>query len=425
MNHQRPLIAEGDASARSANSHGDMDVRPSMPMPAMPQRKKKPGPKRDSKPAPNEKLERNRQAQRTHRERKEQYTKDLELEVMRLKELYVKSAQERDAALKTRDEATDEQDRLRVENRRLREENQRMREALQGPKSSTDSSYDALSVSCDATRNSSFSTTDGFPGMVAPVNLQELAAQNSLAESRRPNETPIKIERAPSREGSTHISAQLIMQLPAISIDYDELGLDFVLSLEKPCMGHMHYLHIRAHNSQSGSDEAMEPPTEVPDDGENQHISGHALMATAPSYSAVMKDPTTRYPTQYPHGLKREDLMNLLNLASQLETNEVELPPVKAWLRIMQDARLRQLSVNDFDLLKQNLLSKVHCYRFGAVIEDHDIEDALQQVLQWKTGEATSYGTAKAMPPPAHPSQFDSGSMLSQAPRSVPPGTAL
>lgn len=234
-----------------------------MPLTVMPQRKKKPGPKRDSKPAPNEKLERNRQAQRsvlrsqhatramltayrTHRERKEQYTKDLELEVMRLKELYVNSARERDAAFKARDEATGEQDRLRRENSRLHEENQRMREALQASNSSIDSGYETLSASCDATRTSSISTTDGFPGMVAPVNLQELAAQNSLAESRRPSvwedcesrgfasddlmqDVPIKIERTTSRQGSTHISADLTMQLPAIGIDYDELGLDFVL----------------------------------------------------------------------------------------------------------------------------------------------------------------------------------------------------
>lgn len=188
---------------------------------------------------------------RTHRERKEQYTKDLELEVMRLKELYVNSTRERDGAFKARDDATIEQDRLRVENHRLREENQRMREALQASNSSTDSGFDAMSVSCDATRKGSISTTDGFPGMVAPVNIQELAAQNSLAESRRPSvweecesrgfasddvmrEPPIKIERSTAQQGSTHISAQLsaqlTMQLPAAGIDYDELGLDFVLT---------------------------------------------------------------------------------------------------------------------------------------------------------------------------------------------------
>lgn len=102
---------------------------------------------------------------------------------------------------------------------------------------------------------------------------------------------------------------------------------------------------------------------EVPDDGENQHISGHAMMATAPPYSLLMNDPSTRHPTQFPLGLKREDLLRLLDLSSQLEVNDPELPPVKAWMKIMSDQRLQHLGVNEFALLKETLLSKVHCYR--------------------------------------------------------------
>jgi hypothetical protein len=46
-----------------ASSQGDGDVKPII-APTNPSGKKRPGPKRDSKPAPSEKLERNRQAQR-------------------------------------------------------------------------------------------------------------------------------------------------------------------------------------------------------------------------------------------------------------------------------------------------------------------------------------------------------------------------
>merc|ERR1712227_796745 len=49
---------------------------------------KRRGPKPDSKPALTRRQELNRQAQRTHRERKEQYVKALEDEVVRLKEVY-------------------------------------------------------------------------------------------------------------------------------------------------------------------------------------------------------------------------------------------------------------------------------------------------------------------------------------------------
>lgn len=99
MNSQRPLAAEGGGSVSGmsgktflylhawwhaatykllwsslaitslqdiVSSQGQSPLQPAGPLSAieLPQKKKKPGPKRDSKPAPSEKLERNRQAQR-------------------------------------------------------------------------------------------------------------------------------------------------------------------------------------------------------------------------------------------------------------------------------------------------------------------------------------------------------------------------
>jgi hypothetical protein len=68
---------------------------------------KRRGPKPDSKPALTRRQELNRQAQRTHRERKEQYIKALEDEVLRLKEVYTT--------------VTQAQDHLAHENRQLRD----------------------------------------------------------------------------------------------------------------------------------------------------------------------------------------------------------------------------------------------------------------------------------------------------------------
>ncbi|KAH9873739.1 hypothetical protein IAQ61_004366 [Plenodomus lingam] len=58
---------------------------------------KRRGPKPDSKPALTRRQELNRQAQRTHRERKELYIKALEQEVLRLKDTFAATARERDA----------------------------------------------------------------------------------------------------------------------------------------------------------------------------------------------------------------------------------------------------------------------------------------------------------------------------------------
>ncbi|QBZ62988.1 hypothetical protein PoMZ_11878 [Pyricularia oryzae] len=57
---------------------------------------KRRGPKPDSKPALTRRQELNRQAQRTHRERKELYIKALEDEVLRLKETYSNVSQAKD-----------------------------------------------------------------------------------------------------------------------------------------------------------------------------------------------------------------------------------------------------------------------------------------------------------------------------------------
>lgn len=68
-----------------------------MPMYLDGNRGKRRGPKPDSKPALTRRQELNRQAQRTHRERKEQYIKALEDEVLRLKEVYATVSNEKTA----------------------------------------------------------------------------------------------------------------------------------------------------------------------------------------------------------------------------------------------------------------------------------------------------------------------------------------
>lgn len=130
-------------------------------------------------------------------------------------------------------------------------------------------------------------------------------------------------------------------------------------------MSHIQYLNVRAHNEQPTVDgELGGQPLEVPDDGEMQHISGHALMATAPPLGHIMNHPSERYPTQFPEELQRKDLLRLLDLSSELPLDTQELPIVKAWLKIMQDDRSAMLSVNDFATLKDTLLDRVHCYRY-------------------------------------------------------------
>lgn len=169
----------------------------------------------------------------------------MELEVSRIRELFVNTARERDAANQARDEAIKARD-------QLLEENQRLREMLQMSASTAtsgtdDSGYDGISSSGVATRTNSLCTPLGsFPCVPsqplipqpAPLVNQNQVQQNvwELSETRgfasdgpiQNSTTPIKVE---SREGSAQMSVDTIVpSQPPIEIDYDELALDFVLT---------------------------------------------------------------------------------------------------------------------------------------------------------------------------------------------------
>ncbi|GAB7347918.1 hypothetical protein MBLNU459_g5435t3 [Dothideomycetes sp. NU459] len=159
---------------------------------------KRRGPKPDSKPALTRRQELNRQAQRTHRERKEMYIKALEQEVLRLKELYGNSARDRDA---------------------IATENQKLKELLAAHGIAFDSltpnaSFNGMPVSYNGSSSGSISgsyrhesNTSGF-SPPAPHSHNQMSAQSAAAH---------------------HMAAG---QLPNNRLDYDQIGIDFVLTYD-------------------------------------------------------------------------------------------------------------------------------------------------------------------------------------------------
>lgn len=150
---------------------------------------KKRGPKPNSKPALTRRQELNRQAQRTHRERKELYIKALEDEVLRLKEVFSN---------------------VSVDRERLAEENKQLRDAL---------------------------VQNGIP-LGSPVSLTSHAlGSSSLTPAMTANSTP------PSMGSSSHITSSDHPQLSGHQlldltrdasgrggVDVDQAGIDFVLT---------------------------------------------------------------------------------------------------------------------------------------------------------------------------------------------------
>ncbi|GAW14569.1 hypothetical protein ANO14919_039720 [Xylariales sp. No.14919] len=314
---------------------------------------KRRGPKPDSKPALTRRQELNRQAQRTHRERKELYIKALEDEVLRLKEVFSNVSQDKD---------------------KLAEENRQLRNLLHqnGIASSGVGAMD------DVISNPSmgYTSSGSISGSYAPGSSSAFTPPMTSISS------------LPSVAGSAQMmGAHMGQQHPVQSVvDYDQAGIDFVLALEKPCMDHLPWLLER------GSDTPGEP-------------CGHALMASCPP------EPFAELNSEIPFGtnhsaaadgagaepkpkkaeqqslktweLSKGDLTTLLDLSKRLDLDG-EITPVMAWGMILGHPRLTELNRKDFEKITDDLKGKVRCYGFGAVMEEFEVRDSLNAVLSAK-----------------------------------------
>ena len=125
-------------------------------------------------------------------------------------------------------------------------------------------------------------------------------------------------------------------------------------------MDHMQYLMIRAHNA---DEQPVHHPLEPPDDAEHEHMSGHALMATAPPHSHIMNKPAEKYPFQMPTNIGPDTLTKLLDLSNRLPFDHyTEVTPIMAWTTILRNDRFIDLTQKDFDAIKESLGTKVRCY---------------------------------------------------------------
>lgn len=125
-------------------------------------------------------------------------------------------------------------------------------------------------------------------------------------------------------------------------------------------MDHMQYLLVRSHNAEG---QPFHHPMENPDDADHEHMSGHALMATAPSHSHIMEKPGEKYPHQMPEALGTDALAKLLDLSNRLPFDRnTEITPVMAWTVIYQHERISDFTPQDFEQMKGELGTKVRCY---------------------------------------------------------------
>ncbi|KAI1409749.1 hypothetical protein F5Y13DRAFT_193012 [Hypoxylon sp. FL1857] len=334
---------------------------------------KRRGPKPDSKPALTRRQELNRQAQRTHRERKELYIKALEDEVLRLKEIYSNVSQDKD---------------------KLADENRQLKTLLQQNGITLGSGGGLEDIGNGLS-----------PGYTSSGSISGSYAPGSSNTAYTPPLTSIS---SPPAMSVSSQGRSLSQQQPAQTrVDYEQTGIDFVLTydnpddpsrayispppqLERPCMDHMPWLIERA---QDVAGEAC----------------GHALMASCPPepFPELSEDipfgyahthppahnhanPGDLQSTQQTWELSKGDLATLLDLSKRLDLDG-EITPVMAWGMVLAHPRLADLKREDFERLMDDLKGKVRCYGFGAVMEEFEVRDALNAVFSAKPEMGMAY----------------------------------
>ncbi|TLD28162.1 hypothetical protein PspLS_03981 [Pyricularia sp. CBS 133598] len=355
----------------------DKRTKPDAPAP------KRRGPKPDSKPALTRRQELNRQAQRTHRERKELYIKALEDEVLRLKETYSNVSQAKDN--------------LSNENRQLKQLLAQNGISFGGAMGIASGIMDDGSIDYA----SSSATGSGYGGGPASSHTSAFTPPPLSAHtvnSQQYSRTPTGHESLSPHAGghhqqpnAQHYPRHAAPPLNNPGVDYEQAGIDFVLayenpherlktprgncSLEKPCMDHLPWL--------------LERGTET-----GGEACGHALMASCPP------EPFPELTSDIPFGysnikngeldsgqrtweLSKGDLSTLLDLSKRLNLDG-EITPVMAWGMVLAHPRLGEMTPKDFKKLTEELCGKVRCYGFGAVMEEFEARDAIENIFSTK-----------------------------------------
>ncbi|EGE80672.1 hypothetical protein RJZ56_003141 [Blastomyces dermatitidis] len=309
-----------------------------------------------------------RRAQRNHRERKEKYIKSLEQELSRLR---------------------DESSSIQTETYQVAEENSILRDimlahgiALPGTGISHSRPQDQWLYN-NPMATVSVIGSPGFgqrlevslggapvervfpPGFGIPESPPEGKSQLSVVDhSKRgmvpkdgaqpqPSLSPPAGFNGSDRLASTRLPSQPL-QTPRhpYGLDSTQVGVDFVLFMERCCIYHVHQ----------------------PQDREEPH--GHAMTALAPVLNQAPQSLDDCTTWQIPSC----ELDRLLELSSALELDG-ELTPVQMWARIKQHPLFHKLDPEGLRKLSNALVAGVQCFGFGATFEEQFFTKTVDEFL--------------------------------------------
>jgi hypothetical protein len=148
----------------------------------------------------------------------------------------------------------------------------------------------------------------------------------------------------------------------------NQIGVDFVLSLEQICLYH----HL---------DWDSPELNELGQTG----ATGHAAMLQSPilrhAPPLVLDTQKFGHPSSSTWSVPAAELERLLALSPQLDfTNEIT--PIQAWRQIQSHPEYGKLPLVNLESLCQDLLPSVHCYGFGAVIDRPTFQRLFESMWQ-------------------------------------------
>ncbi|KAF1839539.1 hypothetical protein BDW02DRAFT_564090 [Decorospora gaudefroyi] len=156
------------------------------------------------------------------------------------------------------------------------------------------------------------------------------------------------------------------------SLDPEVIGMDFVLTLESPCLPHIDVANgASLSRTSSPSNTGSSPATST----------GHALTVSACLFHSHPSPPGQRQFSPASWDFPSASIDQLLSLSQSVPLQDSEVTPVQAWDYVRRHEQFPGLEVTRWEALKEKLVGFVKCYGFGAVIQQDVFENAVFEAI--------------------------------------------
>ncbi|KAF2634993.1 hypothetical protein P280DRAFT_474091 [Massarina eburnea CBS 473.64] len=304
-----------------------------------------------------------RRAQRTHRERKENYTKSLENEVLQLRSNELLLNQSNHSLQR-------EVDRLRL----LLEQSGVPHVPDQHIFMSPDNMVLNMTISTrpvsimpnplgEQQMHIESGSAGGMSLWLTEREGSRISKSSEATQRKRSNFGLGKSEADSVDESSSREIQSVVTPPPTQKIgdlNQTDLGMEFVLTLEAPCLNHVQGAACSS-------------------DAQPGVSTGHALMASATLlYHAPNQPIDTSVRCQW--DTPQIGLEKLLELSERIDF-EGDIAPVQAWARLCGRRGFRDLELGQLRALTGELLGEMKCHGFGSVIDEFVFESLVDKVL--------------------------------------------